>query len=128
MSGIAVGLNKGYVVTKRTRRVKAVHRKGKLGERVKHIRSKFFFMIVGSGSVRLKCVFTNWPCFEFIDLFPSALIREVVGLAPYEKRIMEVLKGGGNNSTKRAHRFGKKRVRFHPPFVCFKDNFSPLLC
>jgi large subunit ribosomal protein L36e len=80
MSGIASGLNKGYVVTKRTKRVKAVHRKGKLGERVKHIRS---------------------------------LIREVVGLAPYEKRILEVLKGGGNNAQKRAHRFSKKRLGTH---------------
>ncbi len=39
------------------------------------------------------------------------VIREVAGFTPYEKRIMEMLKGGGNNPQKRAWRFAKKRVR-----------------
>jgi large subunit ribosomal protein L36e len=39
------------------------------------------------------------------------IIREVAGFAPYEKRMMEILKGGGNNPQKRAQRFAKKRVR-----------------
>lgn len=42
-----------------------------------------------------------------------SLIREVAGWAPYEKRIMEILKGGGNNPTKRAWRFAKKRLGTH---------------
>jgi large subunit ribosomal protein L36e len=42
-----------------------------------------------------------------------ALIREVAGWAPYEKRIMEILKGGGNNPTKRAWRFAKQRLGTH---------------
>ena len=33
--------------------------------------------------------------------------------APYEKRIMEILKGGGNNPSKRAWRFAKKRLGTH---------------
>jgi hypothetical protein len=41
------------------------------------------------------------------------LIREVAGWAPYEKRLMEILKGGGNNPTKRAWRFAKKRLGTH---------------
>ncbi len=39
------------------------------------------------------------------------VIREVAGFAPYEKRIQEILKGGGNNPTKRAVRFARGRVR-----------------
>ncbi len=40
--------------------------------------------------------------------FVRSLIREVVGYAPYEKRIMELLK---NSNDKRAKRLAKKRVR-----------------
>jgi len=42
-----------------------------------------------------------------------AIIREVAGLAPYEKRIMEILKGGGANPNKRAWRFAKTRLGTH---------------
>lgn len=80
MNGIAVGLKKGHVVTKRVPRVKPSQRKGVLGERTQLIRS---------------------------------VIREVTGYAPYEKRIMEILKGGGNNPSKRAWRFAKNRLGTH---------------
>jgi large subunit ribosomal protein L36e len=40
----------------------------------------------------------------------KSVIRSVVGLAPYEKRIVELLKGGGVNGAKRAQRFAKKRL------------------
>merc|ERR1712000_141150 len=47
----------------------------------------------------------------------TALIREVVrsvvGYAPYERRIMDILRGGGNNPTKRAWRYAKKRLGSH---------------
>jgi len=41
------------------------------------------------------------------------IINEVAGSAPYEKRIMEILKGGGNNPNKRAWRFAKLRLGTH---------------
>ena len=76
-TGIAVGLNKGHVVTKRQVRAKPSHKKGKLGPRVEFIRK---------------------------------VIREVSGLAPYEKRVIELIKGGGSNGPKRATRFLKRRL------------------
>jgi len=79
-SGIAVGLNKGHIVTKRPKKERPSHMKGRLGEKGKIIRG---------------------------------IIREVVGWAPYERRIMEILKGGGNNPAKRAWRFAKNRLGTH---------------
>jgi large subunit ribosomal protein L36e len=76
-SGVAVGLNRGYIVKKRVPAERPISRKGVISDRVKLIRG---------------------------------VIREVSGWAPYERRIMEILRGGGNNPTKRAWRFAKKRV------------------
>ncbi|KAJ2779499.1 ribosomal protein L36 [Coemansia javaensis] len=41
------------------------------------------------------------------NVFVRELIREVVGFAPYERRIMELLK---NSRDKRARKLGKKRL------------------
>ena len=41
------------------------------------------------------------------------VIREVSGYAPYEKRLMEILRGGGNNPTKKAWKFAKNRLGTH---------------
>ena len=41
------------------------------------------------------------------------VVREVAGWAPYEKRMQELLKGGGNNPIKRCVRFARKRLGSH---------------
>jgi len=41
------------------------------------------------------------------------VVREIAGYAPYEKRIMELLKGGGSNPQKRAAKFAKRRLGTH---------------
>merc|ERR1712224_833830 len=79
-SGLPVGLNKGFIVTKRAKAVKPSQRKGKLGQRTALIRG---------------------------------VIREVSGFAPYEKRLVEIMKGGGNNPQKRCWRFAKNRLGSH---------------
>lgn len=39
------------------------------------------------------------------------IVREVVGLMPYEKRILDMIKSGGSSAEKRIYKFSKKRVR-----------------
>mmetsp|Transcript_2403 Transcript_2403/g.8850 ORF Transcript_2403/g.8850 Transcript_2403/m.8850 type:complete len:80 (+) Transcript_2403:197-436(+) len=71
---IAVGLQKGHVVTKRTLAPRPGSRKGRCGKRVGMIRS---------------------------------LIKDVAGSAPYEKRLVELLKTGRD---KRALKLAKRKV------------------
>lgn len=42
------------------------------------------------------------------------VVREVVGLMPYEKRILDMIKSGGSSAEKRIYKFSKKRVRIRP--------------
>lgn len=39
------------------------------------------------------------------------VIRDVVGLMPYEKRILDVIKTAGASSEKKVYKFAKRRVR-----------------
>ena len=38
------------------------------------------------------------------------LIGEVVGMSPYEKRLLDMLKTGGVGSEKRMYKYAKRRV------------------
>lgn len=78
MAGIAVGLSKGHIVTKRT----PAPRRASLGK--------------GKPSKRSEVV--------------RAVIKEVAGFSPYERRIMELLRIGKD---KRALKFAKKRLGTH---------------
>eukprot|EP00597_Dinobryon_sp_UTEXLB2267_P000957 CAMPEP_0170062156 /NCGR_PEP_ID=MMETSP0019_2-20121128/3483_1 /TAXON_ID=98059 /ORGANISM="Dinobryon sp., Strain UTEXLB2267" /LENGTH=106 /DNA_ID=CAMNT_0010268223 /DNA_START=41 /DNA_END=361 /DNA_ORIENTATION=- len=41
------------------------------------------------------------------------LVSEVVGLSPYEKRLLDMLKTGGASSEKRMYKFAKRRLGTH---------------
>ncbi|GMM33402.1 ribosomal 60S subunit protein L36A [Saccharomycopsis crataegensis] len=73
-SGIAVGLNKGHVVTSKAVAPKISYRKGALSKRTSFVRD---------------------------------IVREVGGLAPYERRLIELLRNSGE---KRAKKLAKKRL------------------
>mmetsp|Transcript_110235 Transcript_110235/g.311676 ORF Transcript_110235/g.311676 Transcript_110235/m.311676 type:complete len:115 (+) Transcript_110235:79-423(+) len=79
-TGLAAGLNKGFIVTRRQLPQKPSQRKGFKHPRVAMIRE---------------------------------VIREVVGFAPYERRIIELLKIGSAATFKRALKLAKKRLGTH---------------
>ena len=41
------------------------------------------------------------------------LVSEVVGLSPYEKRLLDMLKTGGASAEKRMYKFAKRRLGTH---------------
>lgn len=41
------------------------------------------------------------------------LVSEVVGMSPYERRLLDMLKTGGAGSEKRMYKFAKRRVSLH---------------
>merc|ERR1711957_1078206 len=79
-SGMAAGLNKGFIVTRRQLGKKPSYRKGR-----------------------------NCPRNKLV----KEVIREVAGFAPYEKRIIELLKIGSAATFKRALKLAKKRLGTH---------------
>ena len=79
-SGIFVGLNKGFIVTKpkvNTRKLKPSYKKGRLGKRVAVVRE---------------------------------VIREVCGLAPYERKMIEMIRTGDAGKEKKAVRIARRRL------------------
>ena len=79
-SGIFVGLNKGFIVTKpkvNTRKLKQSYKKGKLGKRVALVRE---------------------------------VIREVAGFAPFERKMLELIRTGVAAKEKKAVKLARRRL------------------
>mmetsp|Transcript_10029 Transcript_10029/g.28233 ORF Transcript_10029/g.28233 Transcript_10029/m.28233 type:complete len:108 (+) Transcript_10029:63-386(+) len=79
-TGLAAGLNKGFIVTRRELPPKPSRRKGFKSKRTALIRE---------------------------------VIREVAGFAPYERRMIELIKTGNAATQKRALKLAKKRLGTH---------------
>jgi len=79
-TGLAAGLNKGFIVTRRALAAKPSYRKGRKSTRNELIRE---------------------------------VVREVVGFAPYERRMIELLKIGSASTFKRSLKLAKRRLGTH---------------
>eukprot|EP00747_Dinoflagellata_sp_TGD_P185195 gnl/TRDRNA2_/TRDRNA2_41614_c0_seq1.p3 gnl/TRDRNA2_/TRDRNA2_41614_c0~~gnl/TRDRNA2_/TRDRNA2_41614_c0_seq1.p3 ORF type:complete len:132 (-),score=38.80 gnl/TRDRNA2_/TRDRNA2_41614_c0_seq1:63-407(-) len=79
-SGLACGMNKGFIVTRKALPKKPAYRKGRVSERNKLVRE---------------------------------VVREVSGFAPYERRMIELIKIGSSATFKRALKLAKKRLGTH---------------
>eukprot|EP00929_Paragymnodinium_shiwhaense_P123059 TRINITY_DN964_c0_g1_i2.p1 TRINITY_DN964_c0_g1~~TRINITY_DN964_c0_g1_i2.p1 ORF type:complete len:113 (-),score=34.83 TRINITY_DN964_c0_g1_i2:84-422(-) len=90
-TGLAAGLNKGFVVTRRTLKPKPSNRKGRNNDRNKLVKE---------------------------------VIREVAGFAPYERRMIELIKIGNAATFKRSLKLAKKRLGTHKRGKKKRDEMS----
>jgi large subunit ribosomal protein L36e len=100
-SGIAVGLNRGFPVTKRVvgarpSNNKAVSSRAILPSRKSSNSQVLHVYLLQRLSKRTKLV--------------RELVSEVVGMSPYERRLLDMLKTGGASAEKRMYKFAKRRV------------------
>ena len=113
ITGLAYGQNKGYNgVTLRVSKPKVSRRKGALSKKTAFVR-EIVKEVAGYGFCFL--LFPPAPPHQPLR-WSCMLIFDVSSLAPYEKRVIELLR---NSKDKRARKLAKKRVglSFLPSFL-----------
>ena len=105
-NGLAVGLNKGHIVKKREPR----HIKGNYK---KHLKTKAKHLAKGPENRRV----TRAKMIREI-------VREVAGLAPYEKKMIDVFKVLGSGADKKVYKIAKKRLGTHKRAIQKRDELK----
>ncbi|SAM09437.1 hypothetical protein [Absidia glauca] len=101
-SGLAIGLNKGHITTRRELKQKPSYRQGvRIIDRMDGWMDGWMDGLGGKGLITMNGASSKRTTFV------RSIVREVAGFAPYERRVMELIK---NSKDKRAKKLTKKRL------------------